>query len=209
MNHDGRRRPDDYHSGLQELELQIAVFAPGGGEAFVEAADGFERRAPAKAVRGDKLRSLQAGGIAFVIGGPLRKGHNGASAGRRDAVRTGFHAGCQPARVRNAIVVREGDKFSPGQPPTLVACRRRTVPSTHRAITNGHRGLSCKLLHLVLRCNAGRIVRNNHLNRGRIETLASQGGQTALEQVGPVKSRNHHGYDHFIPPPAFREGTSR
>ena len=81
VDDDRRRGLDDRQPALEQGEVQVAVLAPGGGEALVEAADGLQRVAAAEAVGRDELGRLQAGRVALVVGRRAR------AAGRRPGPR--------------------------------------------------------------------------------------------------------------------------
>jgi peptidoglycan/xylan/chitin deacetylase (PgdA/CDA1 family) len=79
--------PHDAQPPTQQGEVQVAVLAPGGREALVEAADRLQGAAPAEQVGRHELRPLQARRVQLVIRRPLRQRHyHPARRGRRRGV---------------------------------------------------------------------------------------------------------------------------
>ncbi len=74
MHHGGLLGANNLPGNSSKREVQVAVFPPGSLKALVEAADRFQRIAAAKTIRGDELRTLQAGGVLLIIRRSLGNG---------------------------------------------------------------------------------------------------------------------------------------
>ena len=107
----------------EQSELQVAVLAPGGGEALVEAADRLEHFAAAEAVGRDELRPFESGRVALVVGGHPGDGDDDPPAHRGDVSLEGRFGVGEPPRIGDAIVVRERDDRAPGPPATRRSAR--------------------------------------------------------------------------------------
>src|SRR5262249_17392715 len=151
-----------------EAEVQVAVLAPGGGEALVEAADGFEGGAGAEAVGGDELGVLQAGLVALVVGGPRRQRHDGAAGRGRGASGQRLRSGGPPARIGDAVVVGEGDDGAGGGAPAGVAGGGGAAGVVGPDVAERRPGA---VLHLAPGRLAAGVVGNDHLVGGRLELL--------------------------------------
>src|SRR5258708_10690639 len=57
-----------FSTAFQQGENEIAILAPGSGEALIKASDPHKCATPVKAVRGHKLASRKIRCVVFVIG---------------------------------------------------------------------------------------------------------------------------------------------
>lgn len=174
MNHYGVGRMNDAATALQQREIQIAVFAPGGLKAFVEPADLYQRRPRAKTIRGDELAVRQARRVALVVGRRIGQRHF-ELAPRRIGPGLQCRQPCgKPAGRRQAIVVGEGDRRSTGRLPADVARGRRSMRASHGQIANRRPADDRPRFYDAARFFALGIIGDKHLIAGRIETLLDQ-----------------------------------
>src|SRR5690606_26512498 len=108
-------------SALEQVEVQVGIFAPGHAETLIEAIDFFKHIAPYEAVSGDEFGSGKAGSVDLNIRWLGRQWHLDSASHCRDPVHHGRQTGGKPSCVRHRVIVGKGDDRPTGVAPPLVA----------------------------------------------------------------------------------------
>ena len=192
MDHNCARRGNQPAVPFQQRKEKIAVLPPRRGEALVETADAIERRSAAEAVRRDKFRARQAGRVAFVIGRDLWQRHDQPSPRAVYPVRERRQPLAEPAPVRHAVVIGEGDDLRSRHAPAGIAGRRRPLAIGVAHVAELNLDPVRPQLDQAARFFAGAIVDHDHFVNRCIAFLQNQRREATVQQFVAAAGRNHH-----------------
>ena len=191
-------REGRHTASLESARTQVGVLASRARVGFVEAADTLEQGARIRNVAGlvVRARAVDAHGLGER---PQSVGFRGIRErptpdDRVTASTGGRQKRLQPRRRGNAVVIREGDERSVGQPPAAIAgCRRppRLVVSNGSQAELAQLELSIKDRRRPV---GRRVVDDHHLEVRTRQRLGAKRGKERKEPVAPIMGRGDHGY---------------